>query len=102
MPETSIWYLPQMENNSHHVELGPSSEWTKNLPIVKDSKQIMSYLHNKTHFKSANSLFMSDPAKKIDLADLEVCGLIQDMHKVVSRHRKERLKEGLKKMFNEY
>lgn len=45
---------------------------------------------------------MSDPAKKIDLADLEVCGLIQDMHKVVSRHRKERLKEGLKKMFNEY
>jgi hypothetical protein len=82
MPETSTWYLPQAENNSHHVDLGPTSVWAKNLPIIKDAHRVMKHLHNKTHFKSANSLFLQgdvSASEKIDTKDMRVCELIQNM-----------------------
>jgi hypothetical protein len=38
MPETVKWYMPVSVGGLHEVEVGPTSPWEKNLPIVKDAK----------------------------------------------------------------
>lgn len=54
MPETVTWYLPVAENNSHYIEIGPTSKWEKNLPRVKDASKLHPHLHEKIHFKSTS------------------------------------------------
>lgn len=89
-----------MVDGQNVVEVGPSCPWKKHLPIVKDAKQVHGHLHNKTHFKSTHTFFLQPDSDKVDLEDREVCNMIKDIQKVVSKKRKSALKAAMLKMLS--
>jgi hypothetical protein len=44
-PETIKWFMPELTEKGHILEIGPEKLWEKYLPIVKQPRSVLGHLH---------------------------------------------------------